>query len=1277
MRNFTLLLAILTFIFQSSSAQVLQFEDFNTGVQPVGWTVTNTGAGGINVGNCQDGITVFSFDCQDYPAAAGAPIPPGFNGTVAVIDYNNLPGLIDPNTVGCHVSPVVNASTATNLALSFDYEHEDFNGDGLFTVEVFDGADWQMVFSAEEDESGHQLIDVSVYANADFQVRYCFDTQSEAGEFIWGCAIDNHQVENIICSQAENLVATDIKSTGATISWTDPNMPEGLSYDLEIVVSGIPPTGIATHTNVSNPYIWSGATAGVTYDVYVRINCSEVPANWAGPLTFLAQDPPANDVCLDAIVVEVGEGMCGPVANGDNTYGGDSGEDTPSCGFYQGGDIWYSFVAPVSGSVLLTLLTETWTNPYVGVYFGSCGDLQEVYCSLVLVSFGEVITGLNPGETYYIRWWDSNNNNFGPISFCLESGILPVNDLCTDAVLVEVGPLDTCGPVVIGDNTFASDSGEELPSCGSYAGGDLWFGFEVPATGSVFVHVNAEEWTSPFAAVYDGDCGSLVELECAMLLSGVDVEFSGLTPGDTVRLRLWDSDNNNFGSIEFCLETAPLPPANDSCANAVALTVHDYSSCPDSAVAGTTIGASDDGFSSCDGFGMNNGVWYTFVAPAEGIVNLQILELTGNHEVAIFDTCEGNEVYCNPAPDDVLVSGLLAGETYYLLVWSDAGNEGNHGICLQEPPPPPSNDSCANAEIVEVGPGVCGTPASGNNTLATDSGEGDPSCGSYAGGDIWYAFNAPTTGGILFQLLLNEWTSPYMAVYSGACGALVELYCDEVNADTLEEITGLNDGEMYFIRLWDSGNDNFGNIEFCLRAVPPPITNDTCTTALGLTVEAYGDCPGNAVLGTTVSATAEGNVSCDSSGVNNGIWYSFAAPADSTIQFQLMTLSGSHKIAIFDSCGGNELYCDTLPGDGIVEGLEPDSTYLILIWSDAGVEGYFEFCLNLPPPLPLNDLCPTATEINAPGPGVYPAFGTTLGATSTDAPAACDPAVDNTTTGGVWYLVTTDSMFDVTIQVCIADFDTELSVYGGECGELICIDSDDDSCDGPNALGSSIVFPAGTFPDSLYVYVSGHGANAGGFTIEVIIEEPLPLQLISFAARSEQFGNVLNWVTAQEQNTEVHQVQILTNTMDVPWETIGKIDAAGFSSSVVEYEWIDENPQARSAYRIATRDFDGTEHYSPIVTVYRDQSHEKLQLLKLYPQPSDSKVVFVEIFNPVAGQLKHEIIDIQGRSLSNGNHNIGDGYQTLALPIQELGAGIYILRLQKDDATIVQKLIVE
>ncbi len=139
-----------------------------------------------------------------------------------------------------------------------------------------------------------------------------------------------------------------------------------------------------------------------------------------------------------------------------------------------------------------------------------------------------------------------------------------------------------------------------------------------------------------------------------------------------------------------------------------------------------------------------------------------------------------------------------------------------------------TNDWCTNRIPVDVKPigSDCTTTMIASNVDATDSSptNGTPSCGSFAGGDIWFSFVAPSSGAIkVIVPILGEWSSFAHAIYTGTCSTTTELDCDinyDINNSTYvpSEViyTGLTSGTEYFLRAWDLGNNNFGIVNFCI-----------------------------------------------------------------------------------------------------------------------------------------------------------------------------------------------------------------------------------------------------------------------------------------------------------------------------------------------------------------------------------------------------------------------------------------------------------------------------
>ncbi|GIL24574.1 MAG: hypothetical protein BroJett042_30870 [Bacteroidota bacterium] len=110
------------------------------------------------------------------------------------------------------------------------------------------------------------------------------------------------------------------------------------------------------------------------------------------------------------------------------------------------------------------------------------------------------------------------------------------------------------------------------------------------------------------------------------------------------------------------------------------------------------------------------------------------------------------------------------------------------------------------------------------------------------------------------------------------------------------------------------------------------------------------------------------------------------------------------------------------------------------------------------------------------------------------------------------------------------------------------------------------------------------------------LANPLPVELIHFAATAENESVKLNWTTASELNNDFFTVQHSTN--GVEFTSLGIINGQGTTHNSTSYEFIDETPHAGiNYYRLKQTDFDGTSDFSNVVAV-----NMNLEWM-LYPNP--------------------------------------------------------------------------
>jgi hypothetical protein len=177
---------------------------------------------------------------------------------------------------------------------------------------------------------------------------------------------------------------------------------------------------------------------------------------------------------------------------------------------------------------------------------------------------------------------------------------------------------------------------------------------------------------------------------------------------------------------------------------------------------------------------------------------------------------------------------------------------------------------------------------------------------------------------------------------------------------------------------------------------------------------------------------------------------------------------------------------------------------------------------------------------------------------------------------------------------------------------------------------------------------------------------PLPVTLVSFTATPTlQGAALLRWVTAKELNNKGFGIERTLGTNDT-WKEVGYL-ATTNTPNGKSYEYTDKSlitaPASTQAYyRLRQEDLDGKVTYSPVAAVARQAALASTGIV-LSPVPLDGPNLSVSFAE--AGQAGQEvaIINTQGqRMLHFTTQNNAEG--TLSLPVANLAAGVYIVRIQ-------------
>ncbi|MBL7951695.1 MAG: hypothetical protein JNM62_08240 [Flavobacteriales bacterium] len=348
-----------------------------------------------------------------------------------------------------------------------------------------------------------------------------------------------------------------------------------------------------------------------------------------------------------------------------------------------------------------------------------------------------------------------------------------------------------------------------VSGCGTvnYTGGDVWYSVTVPATGFIGINVTESGVCATGIALYTApNCGAgpytwltgTATGVCAIDgLTGpatdpgmiVNPATYGLTPGQTVYIRVWERNNNENGAFTICAYNAQPPPNDEPCGaillNAVdpCLPVEYNTENAQPMPAGLTINAPSCGnpvFPAVTNVVQD--VWFRIVVPATGdmtvtteagtLTDMAMAWYRPSAGAVLCDppgyvgsmdfiaaSCNDNQSATNLMPrvnSSIAGVALTPGETIYVRVWNRPNTQyryyGTFKICVTPNTPPPNDDPCGaialdvNGDCVLVpatNENATNTPNAPTTFLPGSSLAQTPTCGGATNGDVWFTIDVP------------------------------------------------------------------------------------------------------------------------------------------------------------------------------------------------------------------------------------------------------------------------------------------------------------------------------------------------------------------------------------------------------------------------------------------------------------------------------------------------------------------------------------------------------
>ncbi len=719
-------------------------------------------------------------------------------------------------------SPVIDLTAASTAGENFikvagDYVYNNIDNDEYLAIEYYDAdtATWALWYQfPNQDTSGaptnnfcsgtpesyiSDALDISGFTAtqlSEFKYRFIYNDDTTGGNgYNWGFCFSSPTISS--------------NSNNYTIPVFDLTVTDDCANNQFSVAVNVTDLGGASAVNVSDDQ----GSASQQLTATGTVNFGPYPTNVAVNITVTNNDDnnyttslhaftgcaPTNDECDNPISLTVNPDLnCTNVTQG-NTVAATASPQTDDVTGTPDNDVWFTFIATNTDhriSLLnVTATVGSSTDMGMGLYSGDCNNLTLVQDSDPNTMN---VSGLTVGDTYILRvygWSSGASSAQATFDVCVGTPPLPVaNDTMAGAIPITPSPAGTgCSTFTFQAWTTSetvTDSGLDGSCNGSNTGMDVFYTWTATSDGLL--------WNDG-----DGNPGIVIrdtsgnEITCAGTYASDDTVLSGWNVGDDLIIQIYDYAGS-LSDVSFCLEEYSLPPAPDCVSN------------PTPADGATVTVES------------GRKVVLNWDAATSGPAATQYKIEIGTTAGGPYDISATLDA-TNVPPVNFL--NALDATTYYWKV-TPINNGVEASGCAEwsfitQYPAAIANDSCATAAILNVDPDACVSPTLADNSFATDSGETAPSCGNYQGSDLWYTVTVPASGHLFIET--SEVSGSYLtdtglAVYSGSCGSLTELTCNDDFGGTAfsqVELTGQTPGDVLYVRVYEYGNNSFGEFNIC------------------------------------------------------------------------------------------------------------------------------------------------------------------------------------------------------------------------------------------------------------------------------------------------------------------------------------------------------------------------------------------------------------------------------------------------------------------------------
>lgn len=693
--------------------------------------------------------------------------------------------------------------------------------------------------------NGAQVSNIPVTGGTTYYIEW--DDRWNGGPFNWNL--------NYVSCTPPTATGTSTDNCGAGTFTIDVNVTSlGSSAQLQVEsdLNGIEVASVTATGIVSIPAVYSAGTP-----VTITLRSTSDPSCFVVVGTY---SDCCNGTCAGATPAVLGINTNGDLNCGAGASNSGSAGATDAR--------WWTWTPGATGIATVSTcppgVTSANSDPRVKVHTGTCGSLS-------LVGFNDDFCGLqtqfgwlaNAGTQYTIEWDDRWNSTGHDWNLSLVPCVAPANDVCS-LQNPSANQLNVGGSFNYSGTADCADDELGIANIFSVAG-YVWASFELMACADVVIdYCGTADFTTGALNMYT-DCSGTnpVNSQSFNFVTCGDgnpsIFYNSLNPGVYYYPVLWDTDfPDPTYNITISANSPDVPCTPNICAVAEPITCG-------GAVSGTTVSnTATQGPSVClpNHTAPGADAWYYVDALSSEVYNATTcLGTSYNSMITVYDggASPGNcgALVCLTGNDDNCGAGLntpsevnwaaVAGNRYYIAVHGPSGFVQSTGAftlnltCAPANCPAPVNDECGGATtlvpVLADGSGIassftnCGAFADANPSCDVDL-SFVPAAGRAQG--VWFTFNSGSND-YMNITLLDDNLGPYTAtalsyaLYSGVCGTLVELACDNTGEGT-NSLPQLTQNTDYYILVHNQGGIGIeGTFGILLEF---PAQNDAAVTAI-------------------------------------------------------------------------------------------------------------------------------------------------------------------------------------------------------------------------------------------------------------------------------------------------------------------------------------------------------------------------------------------------------------------------------------------------------------